>query len=196
MGNDPPLLFFDEYFWAGAHNVEVRAVQVKQVRRRIDSPEVPVDVEGMERCRAGDSLGRDGLDDVSFDDVFAKGGDVGLVTRLTDVGLVLLVKFDGALGWKGDVLALECTDQRRERFLSDLILALERSCRSVRIGDMEICYDHHLLKEMVHSNNSIAKHKQTLRYLHNIFQLPPCFGLEILDAVVAHVTERTASDRW
>ena len=67
---DLSVFHLTQALWAGPNHLNVAAVEVEHVWARVDSSEMSIDVEGVERCGAGESLTGDGLDDVAFYDMF------------------------------------------------------------------------------------------------------------------------------
>lgn len=60
---------------------------------------------------------------------------------------------------------------------------------------MHVCYNDDLLEEVVDSHDCITEHEEALRHTQHIFQRPFCLGLEIFDAVISYVANRTAGER-
>ena len=92
VGNYPAGFALDEQRRGGADDLKVLAVDVEQVRGRVDGPQVSVYVEGVQARGPGKPLRGDGLEDVAPDDVLLELGDVRLVALAANVGLGLLAE--------------------------------------------------------------------------------------------------------
>ena len=72
---------FDHGLGRAAHERDLPELQQKEIRRRVDAPQRPVELDGRRRRRAGRALRDHDLEDVAFADV---------LLRLLDAAEVLL----------------------------------------------------------------------------------------------------------
>lgn len=64
-----------------------------------------------------------------------------------------------------------------------------------RRGNREVGDDFDDLVEVVERDDGIEEHKEGFRYVEDIFHGSSRFGLEVADAVVAHIANGTAGKR-
>ncbi|TLD05191.1 uncharacterized protein PgNI_09741 [Pyricularia grisea] len=194
--DDAAALALDQQLRAGADDLEVGAVDVEQVRRRVDGPQVPVDVERVKVRGAGEALRRHGLDDVALDDVLLERRDVSLVPRLSDVGCVLLPQPDGLLLRKRDLGPVEKLRQLPDGCEGAVVLGIYFLCGPFgsfknAIGDMQIGDDLDDAVEAIKHHSRVEKHKDGLGDAQDILHGPSRLGLKVTHAVVAHVADST-----
>lgn len=101
VGIDDTVLDLGQHFGGRADDDKVFEVDIKHVWRRVEGPEVAIHVEGVELGRAGETLGRHGLEDVTFLDVVLELGDKAHVTVFADVRNGLLVEVGDRWLWDG-----------------------------------------------------------------------------------------------
>lgn len=193
MGDDLPIFGFDEEFRTCADDLEFQAVDVEEVWGGVDSTEMGVDVEGVEGSWAGESLGGNGLDDVTLGDVVLEGCDVLLVAFAANVGGVFMVQLDWGLGWERDIGGGKGANDVLDSCAGGFVDAgkLFVFGRNVEVG-----HDLDGLVEMVECDNGIEKHEQALGKLEGVFEGTSGTRFEVSYTVVSDVANSTAGHCW
>lgn len=187
-------VLLDEQLRACAYNLEVGARDVEEVGRWVDGAQVAVDVEGVQGCRACDTLAGHGLDDVAGHNVLLKLGDVGFVACAADVRGVFLVELDRWLHREREILGLEHLEHGGDGRAAGLVGVAESRSWRIGGGHVEVCDDHDLLEEVVQGDDGVEQAEPALRDLQHVFHvLPPRLRLEVAHTVVANITNGSTS---
>ena len=81
-------------------------------------------------------------------------------------------------------------------FFAGGVGGLEGSGRGVKAGNVEVGDDDDFLEEVVHCYDGVEEHEKALGYTQYIFHFADVrFGLEVFDAVVADVADRSTCHR-
>ncbi len=183
-----PVLDLAQRLWTGADELNVVAVQVKHVGRRVDHPEVAIHVEGVQARGSRYPLRGHGLDDVALDDVLLELGHKRLVPRLADVRAELVSGRDGRLGRERDVLLREDVDNASYPLARAIVGRLDRLRRA---GD-DVRDDLDGLVDVVKDEDGVAQHEDGLGDREGLAQLAPRLGLKVVDAVVGDKADGAA----
>jgi hypothetical protein len=147
----------------GSDKLEVFAVDVEKVGGGVNGAEVAVDVERVQGGWTGETLGGDGLDDVSLGDVLLETVDVGFVSLTSNVGDVLLTLLDRRLRRERNIGALQDVDNLLDNLGSGLVVGGECFNGSVLvILHVHVSNDLDGLEEVVESDDGVADHEKRL----------------------------------
>lgn len=192
--DDAAVLALDQQLGRGANDLEILAVNVEEVRRRVDGAQVAVDVERVQVRRAGEALRRHALEDVALEDVLLELGDVRLVARLANVGLGLVAELDGALGRHRHLGRVEHVDELVNR-LGGVAVRLRERAVGHGVGHLDVADDLDDAVEPVKGHNGVKQHEQRLGDLEHVLHRAGRPRLKVAHAVVANVSDGAARQR-
>ena len=148
----------------------------------------------MQLSRARQSLGGNGLDYITCDDVFFECRNISLISFFADIGCGRVPESYGLLRYFRGLRAHHGPRKAADLGYGRLVGEREvRGCRILRAKDMRDDLD--ILEEVIVYEQRVGEHEDGLRDSQSVFQWPRRLGLKMLDRIVRDIANGAAGER-